>query len=243
MLPNLRVQRAHYGSLTYELFLPKNRQFTLTAYLQYLYDVAMDEDVASTFTYTVFNQLAELPSGQLMGVGIGTNAGIEASFQQRLQTDWYYLINASIFDSNFGNSISNRIGQSTRFAGRYLCNATVGKEWPTQQAGRFVGLNGRLNLYGGLRAQVVDLAASRSAGTTVFAGPSRFGDPRSYFRTDLRAYWKLNHPKRTTTLALDIQNVTNTENFAFAYYDSVLDAVVEKTQLGLIPNLTYRVEW
>ena len=239
---DLGFQRAHHASLGYELFLPKNRQLTLTAYYQYLYDAAIDEDLILP-QYLALNQLDELPLSPLVGEGLGENIGLEISFQQRLRADWYYLINGSVIDSRYGSTVNDRIDFPTRFDVGYLTNATVGKEWATKRAGRLLGVNARLNYSGGLRTPQVDLAASRALGATVLDRLRPFATARTYFRTDLRAYWKLNHPKRTTTLALDIQNVTNTENFAFAYYDSVLDAVVEKNQLGLIPNLTYRVEW
>ena len=238
----LGFQRAHYGSLSYAYFLPKNRQLTLTAYYQQLYDVAIDEDLIFP-SYVALNQLDDLPLTALINEGLGRNAGLEASFQQRLQASWYYLINASLIDSKYGTTANDRIAFPTRFDVGYLANATVGREWTTRRADRFLGINGRLNYSGGLRTPRVDLEASRAAGTTVYDRLRPFNDSRSYFRADLRAYWKLNHPKRTTTLALDIQNLTNTENYAFDYYDSVLDEVVERTQLGLIPNLTYRVEW
>ena len=247
VFPNIGFRRSHYGSLSYELFLPSTQQITLTGFYQHLFDVAnWDGSVAAA--YSAINTLEELPFGQFTNNGLGENYGLELTLQRRLQQNWYYLVNATYFRSRFGSTKGNGLVNSSRFDGRYLANATVGREWAAKRPGRFWGLNVRLNTFGGYRYRTVNAAASAAEGRTVFVGNERtldlqVQDPRGYWRIDLRTYWKLNHPERTTTLALDIQNVTNTENFAFEYYDTVLDEVVEKTQLGLIPNLTYRVEW
>ena len=65
----------------------------------------------------------------------------------------------------------------------------------------------------------------------------------AYFRTDLNVYWKVNHKRYSSTVQLDIQNLTNRENEGWRYFDYRKGAVLSKTQLGLIPNLAYKVEF
>jgi len=60
---------------------------------------------------------------------------------------------------------------------------------------------------------------------------------------DLRIYLKRNKVGRNNTLALDIQNVANQKNAAYNYYDAQKGQIIQKTQLGLIPILSYRVEF
>ena len=43
--------------------------------------------------------------------------------------------------------------------------------------------------------------------------------------------------------SLDLQNVTNAQNPAFRYFDSRKGEVITKYQLGIIPNLSYRIEF
>ena len=238
----LGFRRAHHATLAYEWFGPRDRRVTAAFFYQDHFDVPIGGS-GSVPAFSAFNLTDGVGQTLLTNGGTGRNYGAELTFEQRLRADWYFLLNGTYFRSQFGRS-DNATYSNGRFDGRYLVNATVGKEWPTKRAGRFLGLNGRLNYFGGYRAQPIDLEASRAAGRTVFGGSGLFTEaPDRYFRIDTRLYWKLNHPKRTTTLALDIQNVTATENLAFRYYDSFLDEIVERTQLGLIPNLTYRVEW
>lgn len=43
--------------------------------------------------------------------------------------------------------------------------------------------------------------------------------------------------------SLDIQNVLNIQNDGFRYYDPYLNTVLLQNQLGMIPVLSYKVEW
>ena len=65
----------------------------------------------------------------------------------------------------------------------------------------------------------------------------------SVFSMDLRVYLKREHRNRTGMWALDLLNATNAQNEAFRYFDLRKDEVVTKYQLGLIPNLSYRIEF
>ncbi|HRO39737.1 MAG TPA: hypothetical protein PLY76_01390, partial [Flavobacteriales bacterium] len=62
-------------------------------------------------------------------------------------------------------------------------------------------------------------------------------------RLDLRIYLKRDRKGRTGLWALDLQNATNARNEAFRYYDHRQGGVVTKYQLGIIPNLSYRIEF
>jgi hypothetical protein len=54
---------------------------------------------------------------------------------------------------------------------------------------------------------------------------------------------KWNKTGRNSMLFLDIQNVTSRKNPQYNYYDSVQGRVLTKEQLGLIPILSWRVEF
>ncbi|NJL75279.1 MAG: TonB-dependent receptor [Saprospiraceae bacterium] len=97
---------------------------------------------------------------------------------------------------------------------------------------------------GGFRETPIDLLASEAAGTTVFTTSEAFSiNQPDYFKVDFRFYYKRNKTKYNTTLSLDIQNLTNQQNQAFSYYDALLNTVVTKYQLGLIPILNWRIEF
>ena len=43
--------------------------------------------------------------------------------------------------------------------------------------------------------------------------------------------------------SLDIQNATNAQNGFYDYFDTRKGEVVTEYQLGIIPNLSYRIEF
>ena len=151
----------------------------------------------------------------------------------------------SLFESKYKGS--DGIERDTRFNGNYILNFTLGKEINyINKKGRnkTLGINGRVSLAGGLRYSPIDIDASQIAETTIFDETNAFSlQQKDYFKTDLRIYWKTNREKYTSTLALDIQNITNRKNDSFQYYDSFLEQVVQKNQLGLIPILGYKIEF
>lgn len=124
----------------------------------------------------------------------------------------------------------------------------MGKEWRfLRKAGKInavFGANARVAYLGGFRDTPIDAEASLDAGETVYIENEAFSiQQKAYFRTDLRFYYKRNKAKYSTTLALDIQNATNAQNVAFSYYDVQKQAIVVKNQLGIIPLLSWRIEF
>ncbi|MCB0576818.1 MAG: hypothetical protein KDC61_19825, partial [Saprospiraceae bacterium] len=143
---------------------------------------------------------------------------------------------------------SDEVWRSTRWDSRRIINVTAGKEWQRDKRPgqvRSFGLNGRIGLAGGLRAMPIDVAASEAAGMTVFdAGEGFSVQQKDYFRLDIRIYWKRSlGDRRNSTFAMDFQNATMQENEAYRYYDPFTLQVETKKQLGLIPNISWRLEF
>ena len=90
----------------------------------------------------------------------------------------------------------------------------------------------------------IDTDASAAAFATVFDPVNGFSQRiPDYFRTDFRITFKRNKNGFTRTLGIDIQNLTNAQNVAFYYYDFHSGKVETKKQLGMIPLLSYRLEF
>ena len=90
----------------------------------------------------------------------------------------------------------------------------------------------------------IDVEASREKGYTVFIKDQAFAKQNpSYFRTDLRLSLKWNRNKRTNTLSLDVQNLTNRQNVYGEWFSKQEGKVVYSYQNGLIPILNYKVEF
>ena len=177
--------------------------------------------------------------------------GLETGVEKTLQRGWFLLTNVSLFRSNFRFHTPSAVGPwlRSRWDIGHLANLTLGKEWtrdrPAEKVRAF-GLNGRLVWTGGPREAQLDLDAPTLNGAMV-SYQENTGYTRQnadYFRIDLRAYWKRSlGDRRNSTFAMDLQNVTMQQNVAYRYFDPLTQKVETKYQLGLIPNISWRLEF
>ncbi len=250
--------RAHHFSAGYQYDLPNGLVFKAEAYMQRLQKMPVyNADNGSFYVYNFvdFSQ-NYLSDGQVFepdsydSDGKGRNLGLDISLQKYLTDRFFFLLAGSLYRSEFKLS---RIGlqgdgfwRSTRFDGRHSLNLTTGREYAKQKNGKTIinGISSRVAWLGGFRESQIDLAASEKVGYTVFQDKYPFSEKLDdYFRIDMRFYKKWNKVGRNSMLSLDIQNLTSRKNDQYHYYDTVQDKVLLKSQLGLIPILTWRGEF
>ncbi len=242
---NLEFTRAHHIVLGYQKNFTNALQLKVEGYYQDLFDVP----VTPLDNPTSFSALNLLETGYdqfLVNEGTGMNYGLEVSLEKRIKDNYYYLINATYYESKYTGS--DGVQRDTRFNGNYIFNATAGKEfrWQSEEDEKvkILGINGRIVYLGGFRTSPIDVSASAFQEETVFVESEAFSlQQPNYFKVDFRIYYKRNYPTFSSTLALDIQNLTNQENLAFSYFDTQQNQIVEQNQLGLIPVISYRLEF
>jgi hypothetical protein len=175
---------------------------------------------------------------QLLATGKATNTGLEMTLAHTFADGYFYQVNGSVYDSQYE---LKGISTNTRWNGNYRANVMGGAEWPKTKEDRVRtwGVSGRLSVAGGLPYTPVSEVRN---GFVTYGAPwsAQLND---FFRMDLRVYLKRDRKGRTGMWALDLQNAMNTQNEAYVYFDQRKDAAVTKYQLGLIPNLSYRIEF
>lgn len=246
---NLGFTKSHHFVLSYERSVDQNTKLIAEAYYQSLFDVPISTNPNSSFS--ILNNLESIVTEDLVNEGTGENYGFELGLQKNFSNNFFFLVNASVFESKYTGA--DGIQRDTRFNSNYILNATAGREFrwrkpsrrdDSDQREKVFGLNARIAYYGGFRETPIDEEASRLAGTTVFVESEAFSIKQpNFFKVDLRLYWKNNRAKYSSTVSLDIQNATNQENVAYSYYDAQQGEVILKNQLGLIPILSYRIEF
>lgn len=239
---NIGFTKAHHLVAAYKYDWQKGNSLTLEAYYQALFDVPISKNTQNSFS--ALNLLEGFVDEALVNEGTARHLGLEITWQKVLLNNYYFLFNTSLFDAKYKGS--DGVLRNTRYNGNYILNLTGGKEWTKQKKERqnTLGLNLNMAYLGGFRETPIDLLASETAGTTIFNTSEAFTiNQPDYFKVDFRFYYKRNKTKYNTTLALDIQNLTNQQNQAFSYYDALLNTVVTKYQLGLIPILNWRIEF
>lgn len=241
---DLDFTRAHHLVLSLYQRLGDHLHLRVEPYYQALFDVPIVNRPGRSFS--VLNLVEGYVTDTLENAGTGENAGVDVSLEKVLSKDYYYLLSASFYNAQYTGG--DGVLRDTRFNGRYAASLTGGKAFDRSRAdkgkNRSLGLHGRVIYRGGLRETPIDLAASQAAGETVFIESQAYSQQLAdYFRIDLRISWRRNKEKYTRVFAIDIQNLTNQQNIAFRTFDALTGEITTKYQLGIIPLLSYRIEF
>ncbi|HQV76280.1 MAG TPA: TonB-dependent receptor [Flavobacteriales bacterium] len=170
------------------------------------------------------------------GRGEAWNKGLELGLTHAIHNGFFYQVNGTLLDARYKDIIGASKNSRWNIGG--MGNVVVGREFVKQKetSKRIWGVNGRINGTGGQRY------------TPSPSQPSGYVEPYSaqyntFYRVDVRIYRKMERKNHTGMWSLDVLNVTNAQNEAYHYFDQRKGEVVTKYQLGLIPNLSYRIEF
>jgi outer membrane receptor protein involved in Fe transport len=237
---DLGFTKAHHYVLSYSYRLAKDLLLKTELYYQQLFNVPVSTKDSSTFS--TLNIIDGYVLDPLVNKGKGKNYGVEISLERYLRNNFYLTLSNSLYQSKY--TALDGIERNTRFNGNYIITLIAGKDFVSENKKKTFGVNIKTIYAGGLRTTPIDLAASQSKGYTVFDeyNANTLKNP-DYFRTDLRVSMKWNKRHITSTLSLDIQNVTNRLNVYNQYFNEDDNKIVYSYQTGLIPVLNYKIEF
>lgn len=177
----------------------------------------------------------------LANIGRGKNYGIELSIQKFFTNNYYFLITSSLFEAKY--KAADNQWRNSMYNTNYVTNFVGGKEikWGEN---KMLGINGKVIWAGGKRIIPIDLEASIAGGETVHDLENLFANKGAdYFRIDLGIKLRFFRPKAEHIIAIDVQNLTNRQNVWNEYYDSEKEKIVPYFMAGIIPILSYRIEF
>lgn len=169
--------------------------------------------------------------------------GLENSFRTQLG-QWRWSSNLTLFNSKLitlsGKTFSSKFDQ------KYLFHTGIGREWVKNkpQAKRLIGFHTQGTYGGALRDTPIDENQSLQTGQPVYQYDRLNTIKRpDLYRLDIRIYKRKFYKHINTLLALDIQNLTGKKNFGFSYFDYIQRQTVVNYQLGILPNLSFTIEY
>ena len=230
--------------LGYDRLLNENLRIKAEVYYQSLFDVLVDADSSSFSTVNYGSLLSGFPD-RLQNTGTGSNYGVELTFEQFLTHGFYFLFTTSLYHSTYVGS--DGVERMTAFAGDYVVNGLVGKEFRLNRNNpdskpKYIVVDTRLTAAGGQRYTPIDITASLEQQRTVYdwdnAYSAQFDD---YFRWDGRIAFKMEGRSTSQEWAVDVQNISNKKN-PFNQQLNLETGEVETTyQLGIFPVMQYRI--
>lgn len=237
-IPFVRSFQSSVGQFTQ---LTKGLSLNTELYYQYTFNIP--NFMYFDGLYSSFNSFETLQLTNIHSMSDAQTYGVEVELKKDLQRGFYSLVNATLFRSQI--SLNGQDWLSSRYDSRFAWNATLGKDFHNRKGkDKTFGVHARLIHTGGLRDYPVNGEISEFVGYTFYDREQGLSEQLpDYFRLDLRLMWRKNKAKFNQMLSLDIQNATNRRNAAFRVWDNYLNKVVLVRQLGIIPLLTYRVEF
>lgn len=239
---NLDFIRSHHFVLSHDYRVSNYAKITTEIYFQRLFNLPIVPGIDRSLS--PINTLDYLSAENLVSDGKGSNTGLELSYQQYFTKTTYFLLNGTIYDSKYIGG--DGVKRNTRYNGKYGFNLTGGKEFDWQKNGKMktLGLNLRGTYFGGFWESPIDIAQSVFQYRTVYNEAEAYTiQLPDFYKVDFRIYYKRVKSKYTSILGLDILNATNRQNIAYHYFDLKTNQVTTKYHLGIIPNLSYRIEF
>jgi hypothetical protein len=243
---DLGLLKAHHFVMGYNNRIGENLMAKVEVYYQYLYNLPVENN--DTSYYATINEGLDYRYVDLVNEGIGKNYGIEITLERFLHNNFYYLINASLYDSKY-KSLEG-IWRNTQYNGNYLVNILFGKEFVKlgKKNNQTFAVNGKFFYGGGKR--IIPLLRDDQGNLSVDPANNRYWDyEKAYenkiedtYQVILTLSYKINRPKATHEIFIDLQNLTNNKGKIFEYYDaSKPNSIGYYTRSGFYPNLMYRL--
>lgn len=242
---DLDLSRAVHLVAGYEHFF---RGLNLTTkaelYYQYLYHMPVELNSNSGFAAVNMENVYDLTDkNPLVSKGKGRNYGIDMSVEKPFDKHYFFIANLSLFQTRY-TDITGATYHS-RYDRNYSFNLVGGKEWQSgSNAHKTIGVNGKVVTTGGMRVSPLDMEASIATGKEQYVPGKYFSEHGPvYFRLDASLYIRKDRARSTHTFSLEIQNITNRENFLSYYFDRRTGQQKINHQLGLFPNLSYKIQF
>lgn len=237
----LDFTKARHYVLGYDNLLNENWYFKAETYLQKLYNVPVHKDENSLFSTLLLEE--GFTAQPLVNKGTGTNYGLELTVQRFFNKDFYLLFSGSVYEANY--KVLDGKERNTPFGSNFGFNLLSGKEFKVgKNKQNLIGLNFRASWGGNRRYIPIDLESSKISNTEVLnynlAYDKRLPD---YWKFDFQLSYYLNRKNLTHEFRIDILNVTNHENVASQSYNPATQQLEYDKQTGIIPAITYRIEF
>ncbi len=240
---NIKMSKARHYVLGYHTYLTDNLHLNIEAYYQDLYDVAVSTDPEEAH-FSMLNLTENFVNTPLKNRGTGKNYGVELTFERFFANDYYFLVTGSIYDSKYTDA-SGKV-RNTAYNGNFATNFLGGKEFDISRKGRHKKLifSTKLSYAGGNRTIPIDLNQSILENETVRIYERAFEvQNKNFTRWDLQIGVRTDRGKTTRTFKLDIQNILNAQNTVYQYFDADTQGIEAVTQLGFLPNISYKIEF
>lgn len=240
--PNRHVEfpRSRHLILSYKTTTSAGWKIVSEAYLQKTDKVLVLPYTDSNFWFLNFPD--GYPELVLEAKGSGKNYGLDLAIEKFFSKKYYLLFNASVFNSTYKTLDAKAYIAS--FNDRYGSSLTFGREFSLKNKA-VLQVGSRAIFNGGLRYSPADIDQTMKYRiyVPVISETNTLSAP-AYFRADGRVSYRVNGLKTTSVFSLDVQNLTNRQNFSKAAFNfETREVVLQRGAGGIVPVFSYQLNF
>ncbi len=239
---DLDFTRAHHFSFAAEINLGADYHLKIEPYIQNLFNVPVIED--STYSFINLSGKEDwFLTNNLSNKGVGLNYGVDITFEKFMSRGYYYLLTASLFDSQYKTNIDKWF--NTKYNRNFVFNLLLGKEWLVgKQAHNVINLNVKVTYQGGDRYTPVNEAASESAGDVIYDTSDPYSKQLSpILLAHVSLGYKINRKNSSHEISVKVMNVTGYEEFYGYRYNLKKHIAEQERESIIVPSISYKYEF
>lgn len=235
---NMGLTKSHHLIFAFDRMFGSHTHLRIEPYYQYLYNVPV---IDNTYFSMLNLNYDFFINQQLVNKGTGENIGIDMTFERFMHKGVYYLTTLSVFDSKYTDG--SGIERPTRFNRKLIGNFLIGKEWLMRKKNLF-SANLRYTYLGGTWTHPVDESASLAAKEIVedYSGAFSIQNPTSHVVSFTLTY-RVNGKKTSSLWSLQMLNVSGAKEYLGYQYNFRDHSIDKNTDVIVLPNLSYRIEF
>jgi len=234
---NLRFSRANHFVFEYNFAFRPDLRLKAEVYYQSLYHIP----VMQGSYFSMINSMGGYLNDTLKNTGTGHNYGIDLTFEKFLSKGYYYLLTLSLFDTRYKGG--DDIERNTRFNSHYVMNILGGKEFMIRKK-NVLGINMKATATGGQYYVPIDLDASILEGREVPDEEAAFTVKYpDFYYLDLTVTYRTNHKKYSGIWAIQVKNLLNQQPVTGYQYNMFTQQVEEVKGMGILPIISYKIEF
>jgi len=236
---NLGFTRSNQFVLGYNRSLGAKSILKVETYYQQLYNVPIESRSSSYSMLNYGSTFVNSNIDSLFNNGKGRNYGVELTLERTYSKGYYFLVTTSLYNSEYQGS--DGVWRNTGFNSKWLVNALTGYEYNISPK-HVLSFDTKVTMGGGRPYVPFNTAASTAAGRAIYDDASAYSQRFSdYFRLDFKITYRRNAKNISQEWFVDIQNITNHINPFSNSWNTDKNKVVQTNQLGLFPNINYRI--
>ncbi len=236
---NMKLSKSHQVVLGYDNLIRPNFRFKTELYYQRLFDIPVSESEPEFSMLNTGDSFGAFVPDSLVNTGTGENYGVELTLEKFLSSNFYVLSTFSFFQSKYKGY--DEVERNTAFNNNFVINALGGYEFKLAEH-YAISIDLKGNIAGGKRYVPIDLDASIASNKTEYDWDKAYEQQYdNYFRIDLRISLKVDGRRLNQEWAVDLQNISNTQNIYSEVYNPRTHEIARTYQTGFYPMMLYRI--